>query len=276
MNGPADKPARPWVMLAVLALGQLGGMSLWFSATAVTTALASDLDLAPAAAVWLTLAVQAGFVAGTLVSALTSLADLINPRRLVLLGCLAGASANAAVLLTDAPWAVVTLRFATGAALACVYPPGMKIAAGWFLEGRGLALGIIIGALTTGKALPYLLTWQFEDEWRAPMLVASALAVVGGVLVASVVRDGPYVTPTAPFDPRAAGEIFRNRAARQATFGYLGHMWELYAMWAWVAVIATASLDAAGVSGSARAGAIAGFVAIAAGAVGCVAAGAIA
>lgn len=276
MNGPGDKPPRPWVMLGVLALGQLGGMTLWFSATAVTTALAADLDVTPTTAVWLTLAVQAGFVAGTLLSALTSLADLINPRRLVLLGCLAGASANAAVLVTGDPWAVVGLRFATGAALACVYPPGMKIAAGWFRERRGLALGVIIGALTTGKALPYLLTWQFVEDWRTPMLLASALAVLGGLLVVSIVRDGPYVTPTAPFDPRAAWQIFASPGARQATVGYLGHMWELYAMWAWAAVIATASLDAAGVAQSARAGAIAGFVAIGAGAVGCVAAGAVA
>jgi MFS family permease len=256
-------------MLAALAVAEFLGMTLWFSATAVTPRLVEAFALDAATASWLTMAVQGGFVAGTLASALLNLADVVNPRRLFLLGCLAGAAANAAILLVAAPAAVVATRFATGAALACVYPPGMKIAAGWFRERRGFALGLLIGALTLGKAFPHLLTSIYGSDWQTPMLLASGLAVLGGLLVVAVVRDGPYVAPTAPFDRHAIRHTFAVRGVRLATLGYLGHMWELYAMWTWVAVFAAASLAASGVGDPARAGGVAAFLAIGSGAAGC-------
>jgi MFS family permease len=152
----------------------------------------------------------------------------------------------------------------------------MKIAAGWFRDSRGFALGLLIGALTLGKAFPHLLTALFGSEWRGPMLVASGLAVIGGTLVVLIVRDGPFVAATAPFDPYAIRKVFASRGARLATFGYLGHMWELYAMWTWVAVFATASFAASGVAGASTAGSVAAFVAIGSGALGCGLAGYIA
>jgi MFS family permease len=260
-------------MLSLVALGQFLGMTLWFSATAATPLLAAELALSGTQAAWLTLAVQAGFVAGTLGSAFTNLADVINPRRLVFLGCVVGAAANAGVLLAESPLVVIALRLLTGAALACVYPPGMKIAAGWFLERRGLALGVVIGALTLGKALPHLLSALFGQDWHTPMLLASALAIAGGAVVLLAVQDGPHVSPTSPFDPRAVWRVFEVRGARLATFGYLGHMWELYAMWTWVGVLATASLAASGVADAAAAGSMAAFLAIGSGTAGCVLAG---
>jgi MFS family permease len=263
------KPLRAWRMLAALAVAEFLGMTLWFSATAVTPRLVEAYALDPATASWLTMAVQGGFVAGTLATALLNLADVVNPRLLFLLGCLAGAAANASILLVASPVAVVATRFATGAALACVYPPGMKIAAGWFRERRGFALGLLIGALTLGKAFPHLLTSIYGDEWRTPMLLASGLAVLGGLLVATVVRDGPFVAPTAPFDPQAIRHTFAVRGVRLATLGYLGHMWELYAMWTWVAVFAAASLAASGVADPAAAGEVAAFLAIGSGTAGC-------
>jgi len=158
--------------------------------------------------------------------------------------------------------------------LALVYPPGMKIAAGWFKQRRGFALGLLIGALTLGKAVPHLLTAVFGSNWKEPMLMASGLAIVGGSLVLAVVRDGPHVAATAAFDPHAIRKIFASRGARLATFGYLGHMWELYAMWTWVGVFATASFTASGLGPSAsRAGSLAAFLAIGSGAAGCAAAG---
>ena len=257
-------------MLAALAVAEFFGMTLWFSATAVTPVLVDEFGMAPDRAAWLTMAVQAGFVVGTLASAVTNLADVLNARVLLFLGTLAGAVTNAAVLTVSSAESVIALRFLTGAALACVYPPGMKLAAGWFLDRRGLALGVVIGALTLGKAFPHLLTAIYGSAWRAPMLVASLLAVVGGTLVLIVVRDGPYVAATAAFDPHAVRRIFRSRGARMATFGYLGHMWELYAMWTWIAVFATASFTASGLTEPSTAGSVAAFVAIGSGTAGCV------
>jgi MFS family permease len=260
-------------MLAALAVAEFFGMTLWFSATAVTPVLVDEFQMAPDRAAWLTMAVQAGFVVGTLASALANLADVLNARVLLFLGALAGALTNASVLLVTSADAVIALRFLTGASLACVYPPGMKLAAGWFRERRGFALGILIGALTLGKAFPHLLTALYGTAWRQPMLLASALAVVGGIVVVIVVRDGPFVTSTARFDPHAVRRIFQSRGARLATFGYLGHMWELYAMWTWIAVLATASFSQAGVTDAARRGSLAAFAAIASGTAGCIIAG---
>jgi MFS family permease len=266
-------------MLALVALGQFLGLTLWFSATAAAPAIAADLSLTSAETAWLTMAVQAGFVAGTLMSALLNLADVLNARRLFAAGCAAGAVANAAIVFVDGAAALVALRMATGVALACVYPPGLKIAAGWFLERRGTALGVVVGALTIGSAFPHLVAWGIADiPWRMLMWISSALALAGGAVVALGVRDGPYVAASAPFDPHAIGHVLRNRGVRLATLGYLGHMWELYAMWTWIPAFAAAS--AAGSAGGADAGASArtygslvAFVAIASGAIGCVVAG---
>lgn len=260
-------------MLGVVSLAQFLGMTLWFSATAVTPLLIDEFEISPSHAGWLTIAVQAGFVAGTLVSALANIADFFNSRTLMFAGALAGAAANAAVLIAPGPISVIALRFLTGASLAFVYPPAMKLAAGWFRNGRGFALGILIGALTLGKAFPHLLSALFGNEWRTPMLLASGLAVAGGALVLAVVRDGPFVTATSPFDPHAIRRVLSIRGARLAMLGYLGHMWELYAMWTWIVVFASASFAAAGVQNAAAAGSLAAFLAIGSGAAGCVIAG---
>ncbi len=260
-------------MLAFVAIAQFLGLTLWFSATAAAPAIAADFALTDSGMAWLTMAVQAGFVAGTFVSAALNVADVINARRLFALGCVAGAAANAAIPFVDSAGAIIALRFATGAALACVYPPGMKIAAGWFLDRRGTALGIVVGALTIGSAFPHLLTWAAADvPWRSLMLISSTLALAGGALVLFAVGDGPYVTASAPFDAHAIRHVASNRGVRLATLGYLGHMWELYAMWTWIPAFAAASIGAAG-TGSARMGSLLAFTAIASGAVGCVLAG---
>lgn len=260
-------------MVAVLALAELLGMTLWFSATAVTPVLVDEFQMSAATAAWLTMAVQAGFVAGTLGAAIVNLADIVNARVLLCAGSIAGAVANAAVLIAPSAGTVVLLRFATGVALACVYPPGMKLAAGWVRERRGFALGILIGALTMGKAVPHLLTAIYGRAWRGPMILVSVLAVVGGLLVLAVVRDGPYVAATTRFDPSAVRRILRSRGARLATLGYLGHMWELYAMWTWIAVMATASFTASGLANAAATGSLVAFAAIGSGTAGCVLAG---
>ena len=260
-------------MLSRVALAQFLGMTLWFSATAAGPAIAAEFLLSRSAAAWLTMAVQAGFVLGTLTSGLLNLADVLNARRLFALGCVAGATANAIIPFASTAAPIIALRLMTGFALACVYPPGLKIAAGWFLDRRGTALGIVVGALTIGSAFPHLLAWGAHAvPWRDLMWISSLLAIAGGCVVWLAVGDGPYVSATAPFDPRAVSEIGRNRGVRLATLGYLGHMWELYAMWTWISAFANAAMLAR-YGGGSRVGSLIAFVAIASGSIGCVAAG---
>jgi MFS family permease len=254
------------------------GMTLWFSATAANAAIAREFALTPSTTAWLTMAVQAGFVVGTLLSAIFNLPDVVHTRRLFHVGCLIGAAANAAIVFATGPVWIITSRIATGAALAWVYPPGMKIAAGWYEDRRGAALGVLIGALTVGSAFPHLLAaWSATIPWRVLMLLASAFAVAGGGIVLRLVGDGPYVSSAARFDPSAVGRVFRDRGTRLATIGYLGHMWELYAMWTWIAAFASASLGlGTGPTPASAQGSAIAFATIGSGAVGSVLAGLVA
>jgi MFS family permease len=285
-------------MLLLVAAGEVLGMTLWFSATAAAPSVAREFALDPATGAWLTMAVQAGFVAGTLLTALTNAADAINARRLFAAGCVVGAICNAAITLVPTAGAIIALRFGTGAALAWVYPPGMKIAAGWFRERRGTALGVVVGAVGVGSAFPHLLAWLGAGlPWRTLVDASSILALAGAALVALAVTDGPYVSASAPFDRHALRVVLRNRGARLAMLGYFGHMWELYAMWTWMAAFAAASLAStglastglastglastglastglsAGSAGYGTTGSAVAFVAIASGSIGCVAGG---
>lgn len=260
-------------MLARVALAQFLGMTLWFSATAAGPAIAAEFVMDRSTTAWLTMAVQAGFVLGTLASGLLNLADVLNARLLFAVGCVVGAAANGLIPLASAPAIIIALRGLTGFALACVYPPGLKIAAGWFLDRRGTALGIVVGALTIGSAFPHLLAWGARGiSWRELMWVSSLLAIAGGSVVWLAVEDGPYVSTTAPFDPRAVVAVAQNRAVRLATLGYLGHMWELYAMWTWISTFAGAAMLVR-FGAESRIGSLIAFAAISSGAIGCVAAG---
>jgi MFS family permease len=273
INEPSDAAQLAWLSLATFL-----GMTVWFSATAANAPIVAEFQLSSAETAWLTMAVQGGFVVGTLVSAVLNLPDVFNARRLFTIGCVAGATANALLVRAGGATELILLRAATGAALAWVYPPGMKVAAGWFERRRGMALGVLIGALTIGSAFPHLLAAvSAAVAWRTLMIAASALAIVGGLIVAVFVGDGPYVTRSARFEAGAVLRVFAERGTRLATLGYLGHMWELYSVWTWIAAYATASLGlGSGLIRSSAQGSALAFVTIASGAVGSVAAGRIA
>ena len=222
--------------LTLLALALVLAMTPWFSATAVIPQLREQWDLSPSAAAWLTIAVQLGFVTGALVSSVLNVADVISARY-VIFGAAVGASlANVAFAAASGASLGVPLRFATGFFLAGVYPPALKLISTWYQRGRGLALGILVGALTVGSAAPHLVNGLGGLEWETVIFVTSALTLAGGLVVLSSVGEGPYPFPRATFDPRQAGRAFRSRGVRLASLGYFGHMWELYAMWAWFLV----------------------------------------
>ena len=264
-----------WQTLTLLAISELLCMSLWFSGSAVVPALRAEWQLSSSAANWLTLSVQIGFVAGTLFSAFLNLPDIISPRHLFALTAFLGALVNAGFAwFAHQATTAIALRFLTGMFLAGVYPPAMKILATWFRRGRGLALGVLIGALSLGKAAPYLINGVGSSNWRYNVIFVSLLAVIGALVVLMFVGDGPYTLPPARFDLKQVGRVFHNRGVRLASFGYFGHMWELYAMWTWIPFMLRASFAQSGSSASLAE--VGSFLVIGCGAAGCVVAGLIA
>jgi MFS family permease len=219
-------------------------MSLWFAASAVTPQLRAIWGLTTAEAAWLTTIVQLGFVCGTAVAAILNLPDLIPAGRLFSVAAFLGAAANAAILAAPGYRSALVLRFLTGFCLAGVYPPAMKMTATWFRSQRGLAIGVIVGALTIGKATPYLVRAIPHVGLRPVVLTASVGAVIAGLLVLVGYRDGPFPFAARPFSWGHVRDIVRVREWRLATASYLGHMFELYAFWTWIPAFLAASVAA--------------------------------
>ena len=224
-----DRPPRR--ILPAIIISQFAGTSLWFAGNAVLPDLQRLWGLSPRALGYMTSSVQLGFIAGTLVFAVLAISDVFSPRKIFLICSLIGAFCNAGVyLFADGLSSLMVFRFLTGFFLAGIYPVGMKIAAGWYQQDLGRALGYLVAALVLGTAFPHLLKAMSQSlPWSSVILTVSAIAAFGGLLMVVLVPDGPYLAKGSKFDPGALKKIFQSKNFRSSAFGYFGHMWELYA-----------------------------------------------
>jgi MFS family permease len=277
--GQPSEPEGRWAELAVVSIGILLAFAPWFSASAVGRLLADDWRTTGLDLPLLTVAVQVGFAVGAIGLAVTGAADVISGRVLFVAGALVAAAANLGFAwLATGPTDALLWRGLTGAAIAAVYPVALRMIAGWFRRDRGGAIGLIIGALTVGSALPHLiraLGGSTGADWHAIVAATSGVAVAGAIVVALGHRTGPLEVGSSRFSPAIAASAFREPSVRLASLGYLGHMWELYAMWTWLPLFVAASFAASGVDDSAAASA-ASFAIVAIGGIGCVGAGVLA
>ncbi|MBU2713816.1 MFS transporter [Zooshikella harenae] len=260
-----------WTSIGILILCEVFALTLWFSATAIVPILRSEYQLGDWQASLFSSGVAVGFVIGTLVSALLGLSDRFDPRRFFSVSALVAAACNGSILLVDpTSWWVIFCRFTTGICMAGLYPVGMKIAASWAEKDTGLLIGLLVGALTLGSASPHLFNAIGGIDWQLTIQVASVCALIAGGLI-HFVGLGPQHSIASVFHWKMGLRAWQDKSLRLANLGYFGHMWELYAMWAWIGVFFHASFSKLNlVEDIARFYAnTATFLVIAAGALGC-------
>ncbi|MFN3801416.1 MFS transporter [Belliella pelovolcani] len=226
-------------ILPTIVIAQFLCTSLWFAGNAVLPELAASLQLPASYLGHLTSAVQIGFIVGTLIFAMLTIADKYSPSKVFLISALIASIFNGMMALQSMEaWQLLLYRFGTGFFLAGIYPVGMKIAADYFEKGLGQSLGFLVGALVLGTAFPHLVRSVTDAfPWEFAIYATSILAVLGGLLIYFLIPDGPFRKPATKFNPSAFFKVFQVKNFRYAAFGYFGHMWELYAFWAFVPVI---------------------------------------
>ena len=257
-----------------LVIAEIAAMALWFVSSAVLGDMQAESPMSETIAALLTSSVTAGFVIGALSLSILGLADRYDPRLVFATAAVAAALANAGLLLVPIGHdGAIAMRFITGVCLAGVYPVGMKIMVGWGLHDRGLLVGLLVGGLTLGSAFPHLLAWIGGAQWRLTTGIASMLALLAALMMLKV-SLGPWHARASRFDPGAIRLAWVDQRLRRAFMGYLGHMWELYALWAWVGVAAAASYSTRMASDDANSLAkLTAFIAIGSGALMCPLAG---
>ncbi|MEM9369847.1 MAG: MFS transporter, partial [Pseudomonadota bacterium] len=259
--------------ITVLIAAEIGVLAVWFSSAAVLGEMGAEAGLTPTRLAWLSTAVQIGFAIGALGFAVLGLSDRYDPRRVFLISALIAAGANLALLVVPLGGVeAISLRALTGAAMAGVYPVGMKIAVSWGKEDRALLVGSLVGALTLGSASPHLIALIGGADWRITIWATSTIAVIGGLSILAI-GLGPYHARAPKLDITAVRVAWTNKRLRLAILGYLGHMWELYAFWAWVGLIASQSYQANGMTEPGEFAKLTAFLAIALGGLACVPAG---
>ena len=238
-----------WRTLLLLSLSVLLSMAVYFSASAVVPALTRLWSLDDAGRSWLTMSVQLGFVIGALLSALTNLSDILPAPRLMAFSAFLAALVTALIVFATSFSIALFLRLLTGIFLVGVYPVGMKIIATWTRADRGLGIGLLVGALTIGSASPHIINaLGGVGNWKHVIYSAAWFAALGGLIAFLFIKEGPYRSATPKFNWKYVGEVMRQRDLVLANLGYLGHMWELFAMWAWIQIFLTASFAVTGLS----------------------------
>ncbi len=264
---------NPFFVLALISICLIGALGTWFSATVILPELTLRTQLGESQQVWLTNAVQLGFVLGAVLIAFFNISDSMSLTVLIALSCALAALANLLLLWTDTPFGIITLRLITGAALSGVYPPVVKLIATWFQKGRGIAMGIIIGALTVGSAMPHLFrAIAAEANWMFVIWASSLTTFLAGLIFLFFMSEGPFAFARTRFDPLQIIQVLRSKPLTLVNIGYVGHMWELYAMWAWILTFARYSEKSFEVSPFGTPEYFSFFI-ISVGAIGCVIAG---
>jgi MFS family permease len=234
-------PAKtsPWFALSIISICLVGAMSTWFSGTVILPELTLRSGLGESEMVWLTNAVQLGFVIGAIVLAFFNLSDSMPLILLIAFSCTLAAIANLLLIWTDTPLSIIAVRLLTGVALSGVYPSVVKLIATWFQKSRGVAMGVIIGALTLGSAAPHFFRAMTPDtDWLIVIWVSSLMTFLAGMILVFFVSEGPFYFARTRFKPSQIIQVLNNKPLALVNIGYLGHMWELYAMWAWILTFA--------------------------------------